>query len=78
MEKRGWNEDEEGALEFHWKGHIKAQEEFWSGRGVTALSPRQREILCLVSPMFFSFSLFLNSTGLLKFTPNMEIMTEII
>lgn len=42
MEKRGWNEDEEGALVFQWKGHIKAQVEFWSGRGVTALSPRQR------------------------------------
>lgn len=42
MEKRGWNEDEEGTLVFRWKGPIKAPVEFWSRRGVTALSPRQR------------------------------------
>lgn len=65
MEKRGWNEDEEGELVFQWEGTDNGPDETWVWKRCCNSFPKT-EILHLVSPIFFFFSLFFNFTGLLK------------
>lgn len=63
-------------LEWGWRGTVsvpvegahKGPNEILVWKGCYSSFPKT-EILCLVSPMFFFFSLFLNSTCLLKFSP---------
>lgn len=73
MEKRGWSEDEVGELAVQWEETDKGPSRILIWRGCCNSFP-ETEILRLVSPMVF----FFNFAGLLKFSLNVEIMTEIM